>query len=68
MDTAAALGRKLRKGKIDPVELAEQTLEAIKACDDQAIFIDVLAERALGEARLTAFPSVGKICLILRAM
>ena len=51
MDTAAALGRKLRQGKIDPVELAEQTLEAIKACDDQAIFIDVLAERALGEAK-----------------
>jgi aspartyl-tRNA(Asn)/glutamyl-tRNA(Gln) amidotransferase subunit A len=26
-------------------------LEAVKACDDQAIFIDVMAERALGEAK-----------------
>ena len=51
METAAALGAKLRKGKIDPVELAQQTLEAIKACDDQAIFIDVLSERALAEAK-----------------
>lgn len=51
MDTAKELGRKLRKGMLDPVALAEQTLEAVKACDDQAIFIDVMAERALGEAK-----------------
>ena len=51
IDTAKELGRKLRNGKLDPVALAEQTLEAVKACDDQAIFIEVMAERALGEAK-----------------
>lgn len=47
----ATLARKLRKGKIDPVELLQQTLEAIRSCDDQAIFIDILADRAMVEAK-----------------
>jgi aspartyl-tRNA(Asn)/glutamyl-tRNA(Gln) amidotransferase subunit A len=50
-ETAVSLARKLRKGKIDPVELAQQALEAVGKCDDQAIFIEVLAERAITEAK-----------------
>jgi aspartyl-tRNA(Asn)/glutamyl-tRNA(Gln) amidotransferase subunit A len=50
-ETAVELGRKLRKGAIDPVELVEQTLTAIAAADDQAIFIDILADRARAEAK-----------------
>jgi aspartyl-tRNA(Asn)/glutamyl-tRNA(Gln) amidotransferase subunit A len=49
--TAASLARKLRKGAIDPVELAEWTFEAIGTCADQAIFTELLKPRALKEAR-----------------
>jgi aspartyl-tRNA(Asn)/glutamyl-tRNA(Gln) amidotransferase subunit A len=50
-ETAAELGRKLRKRQIDPVELIEQALTAISASDDQAIFIDILSSRARAEAK-----------------
>jgi aspartyl-tRNA(Asn)/glutamyl-tRNA(Gln) amidotransferase subunit A len=49
--TAAALARRLRKGAIDPVDLAEWTFEAIAACDDQAIFTGLTRDRALKEAK-----------------
>jgi aspartyl-tRNA(Asn)/glutamyl-tRNA(Gln) amidotransferase subunit A len=51
VDTVAELAAKLRKGKLDAVGLAEDTLARIAASDDQAIFIDVLAERARREAK-----------------
>lgn len=49
--TAAGLGKALRRGVIDPVDLAEWTLEAIKRCDDQAIFTRTFRERAVAEAK-----------------
>ncbi len=52
METVAKLSKSLRSGKRDAVELAQEVLASIKACDDQAIFIDVLEERALAEAKL----------------
>jgi aspartyl-tRNA(Asn)/glutamyl-tRNA(Gln) amidotransferase subunit A len=51
MDTVVQLSAKLRKGKIDAVELTEEVLANIAASDDQAIFIDVLADRARREAK-----------------
>jgi aspartyl-tRNA(Asn)/glutamyl-tRNA(Gln) amidotransferase subunit A len=51
MDTVVQLSAKLRKGKIDAVELTEEVLADIAASDDQAIFIDVLADRARSEAK-----------------
>lgn len=52
MQTVAELSGLLRKGKLDPVALAEGILESIATCDDKALFIDVLADRALKEARV----------------
>ena len=49
--TAANLARNLRKQTIDPVDLALWTLEAIKTGDDQAIFTQILIDRALAEAK-----------------
>jgi aspartyl-tRNA(Asn)/glutamyl-tRNA(Gln) amidotransferase subunit A len=49
--TAVALGKGLRKGSVDAVELCEWTLDSIARCDDQSIFIEVLPDRALKEAR-----------------
>jgi aspartyl-tRNA(Asn)/glutamyl-tRNA(Gln) amidotransferase subunit A len=51
METVSQLSMLLRKGKLDAVELIESVLTGIELCDDQAIFIDVLAERARAEAR-----------------
>jgi aspartyl-tRNA(Asn)/glutamyl-tRNA(Gln) amidotransferase subunit A len=51
METVSHLSMLLRKGKLDAVELTESVLTGIELCDDQAIFIDVLAERARAEAR-----------------
>ena len=51
MQTVAQLAFQLRKTKVDPVTLTESVLADIAACDDQAIFIDVLAARALREAK-----------------
>jgi aspartyl-tRNA(Asn)/glutamyl-tRNA(Gln) amidotransferase subunit A len=51
METVAQLSAKLRKGKLDAVELTESVLDGIANSDDPAIFIDVLPERALIEAK-----------------
>ena len=51
METIAQISKKLRSGKLDAVELTEQVLGEIQSCDDQAIFIDVLADRAISEAK-----------------
>ena len=51
MDTVVQLASKLRKGKLDAVELTEAVLDGIAACDDPAIFTSVLAERARTEAK-----------------
>ena len=51
METVAQLAVKLRQGKLDAVELTEQVLDGIAKCDDQAIFIDLLSERARAEAK-----------------
>ena len=51
MDTVVQLSKKLRNGKIDAVELTEEVLANITDCDDQAIFIDMLADRARSEAK-----------------
>ncbi len=49
--TAAELGRGLRSGKIDAVELADWTLDAAANSGDAAIFTELTAERARKEAR-----------------
>ena len=51
METVAELAAKLRKGKLDAVELTESVLDGIAKCDDKAIFIDMLPERARTEAK-----------------
>ena len=51
MQTVSQIAKKLRSGQLDAVDLTEQILENIKTSDDQAIFIDVLADRARAEAR-----------------
>ncbi|MEP6827741.1 MAG: amidase family protein, partial [Aestuariivirga sp.] len=51
MQTVSQLAKSLRSGKLDAVDLTEQILENIKSDDDQAIFIDVLPDRALTEAK-----------------
>jgi aspartyl-tRNA(Asn)/glutamyl-tRNA(Gln) amidotransferase subunit A len=51
METASQISKKLRTGKLDAVDITDQILENIKACDDQAIFIDVFADRARTEAK-----------------
>jgi aspartyl-tRNA(Asn)/glutamyl-tRNA(Gln) amidotransferase subunit A len=51
METVAQLAAKLRKGKLDAVELTEQVLDGIARSDDKAIFIDILPERARKEAK-----------------
>jgi aspartyl-tRNA(Asn)/glutamyl-tRNA(Gln) amidotransferase subunit A len=51
METAAQLSKLLRKGKRDAVDLTDEILSNIGACDDKAIFIDVLADRARSEAK-----------------
>jgi aspartyl-tRNA(Asn)/glutamyl-tRNA(Gln) amidotransferase subunit A len=52
--TAAALGADLRAGRLDAVELTEQTLATIVSHADKAIFTEVLAVRARREAAAAA--------------
>jgi aspartyl-tRNA(Asn)/glutamyl-tRNA(Gln) amidotransferase subunit A len=51
METVVQLAANLRKGKLDAVELTESMLDGIAKCDDPAIFIDMLPERARSEAK-----------------
>lgn len=51
VETVSQISKKLRAGKLDAVDLVEEVLQRIKASDDQAIFIDVLADRARTEAK-----------------
>ncbi len=51
METVSQISKKLRTGKLDAVDITDQILENIKACDDQAIFLDVFADRARTEAK-----------------
>ena len=48
--TAIETAEKLRSGSLDPVELLEATLDRIARDPDQAVFIDLLPERARREA------------------
>jgi aspartyl-tRNA(Asn)/glutamyl-tRNA(Gln) amidotransferase subunit A len=52
--SAAELARRLRKGKADPVAVAEEVFARIASSDDQAIFTDLLKPRAMAEARAAA--------------
>jgi aspartyl-tRNA(Asn)/glutamyl-tRNA(Gln) amidotransferase subunit A len=47
----AQLSTLIQGGTLDPVLLAEETLDAIRSHPDQTIFISLTAERALSEAR-----------------
>ena len=49
-DDLASIGAALKAGKADPVDLAEEALEKARTCDDQAIFISTMPERARAEA------------------
>lgn len=49
--TAAELARKLRKGKLDPVALAEETFAKNESVGDRAIFTELLRDRAMAEAK-----------------
>jgi aspartyl-tRNA(Asn)/glutamyl-tRNA(Gln) amidotransferase subunit A len=53
METVSQIAKKLRSGKLDSVDLTEQVLEDIKTSDDQAIFIEVLADRSRAESKLS---------------
>lgn len=48
--TAAQLSVLIQSGALDPVALAEETFAAIRANEDQSIFVSLLEERALQEA------------------
>jgi aspartyl-tRNA(Asn)/glutamyl-tRNA(Gln) amidotransferase subunit A len=52
--SALQLGALIGSGLISAEEVAERTLAAIAACEDQAIFTRVTPERALSEARAAA--------------
>jgi len=49
--SATELGQNLRKGKADPVELAEEVFARIDASGDKAIFTETLKPRAMAEAK-----------------
>jgi aspartyl-tRNA(Asn)/glutamyl-tRNA(Gln) amidotransferase subunit A len=51
METVAQLTSQLRKGKLDAVDLTESVLDGIAKCNDPAIFITLLPERARSEAK-----------------
>jgi aspartyl-tRNA(Asn)/glutamyl-tRNA(Gln) amidotransferase subunit A len=51
METVVQLASQLRIGKLDAIELTESVLDAIAKSDDPAIFINLLPERALSEAK-----------------
>jgi aspartyl-tRNA(Asn)/glutamyl-tRNA(Gln) amidotransferase subunit A len=50
MRSLAGLSALVQTGTLDPVALAEETLDAISACDDRSIFLAVTAGRAMEEA------------------
>jgi aspartyl-tRNA(Asn)/glutamyl-tRNA(Gln) amidotransferase subunit A len=50
MRTLTDLCTGLARGKLDPVDLAEDALAAIAGCEDRAIFTEMLPERARQEA------------------
>lgn len=52
--TAAALGRSIAAGELDPRELIEDVLGAITACVDEAVFVRLTPERARREAEAAA--------------
>jgi aspartyl-tRNA(Asn)/glutamyl-tRNA(Gln) amidotransferase subunit A len=54
VQTVVQLSTKLRKGKLDAVELTEAVLDKIATCDDPAIFTSALADRARKEATAAA--------------
>jgi aspartyl-tRNA(Asn)/glutamyl-tRNA(Gln) amidotransferase subunit A len=47
----AQLSVLIQSGTLDPVELAEETLAAIRDYPDQSVFVSLTPERALAEAR-----------------
>jgi len=49
--SVSTLGRKLRKGELDPVDLAEEVFAAIERHGDPAIFTETLKPRAMAEAK-----------------
>lgn len=49
--TAAELARKLRKGQVDAVDVAEEAFGRIEAVGDSAIFVETVKKRAMTEAR-----------------
>ena len=49
--TAAELARKLRKGTLDPVALAEEVFAKNESVGDRAIFTELLRDRAMAEAK-----------------
>lgn len=51
--SVAGLSVLLQSGALDPVELAEVSLARIAGYQDQAVFTELLGERALTEARLS---------------
>jgi aspartyl-tRNA(Asn)/glutamyl-tRNA(Gln) amidotransferase subunit A len=64
--SVAQLSVLLQSGFLDPVELAQDTFEAIRNCADGTIFIRLLEERALSEAeaarqRIRAGRSLGPL-------
>ncbi len=50
----AELSVLIQTGAVDPVTVTEQVLAGIKAWPDKAVFITLLEERALGEARASS--------------
>lgn len=49
--TAAELARKLRKGTVDPVGLAEEAFAKNDSVGDRAMFTELLRDRAMAEAK-----------------
>ncbi|MEM9331007.1 MAG: amidase family protein [Pseudomonadota bacterium] len=51
METAAELGREIAKGRLDPVDLAQETIDRINAAPEQgSIFARLTPDRAIQEA------------------
>ena len=50
----AELSALIQTGKVDPVEVTEDVLSAIDAYPDKAVFISLLQDRALAEARVSS--------------
>jgi aspartyl-tRNA(Asn)/glutamyl-tRNA(Gln) amidotransferase subunit A len=47
----ATLSVLIQSRNVDPLEVAEETLQAIRDYPDQSIFVDIFAERGLSEAK-----------------